>query len=241
MFRSLNRAAGALAAIGLLAGGAPAAASVLYDNGAVNGTLGDFTIGGIGGQYAISDSFVLSAASTVTGIQFGAWTAPGDTVSTVDWGITTTLDSFSGFLFGGTATVMNGITSQNSMGWAVGTDTFATGPISLAAGLYYLVLQNAVATNGDPVSWDESDGPSTAWSSALLNLQNYNRPNTTGSESFQVIGTDDGAIPEPAAWALMLVGLAGLGAALRAARGPLFGSPAVAPEPAQPPSAILRR
>jgi hypothetical protein len=238
MFRSLKTAAAALAAIGLLAGASSAVGSVLYDNGALNGALGNFNIGGNGGQYAISNSFVLNTASTITGIQFGTWTFPGDTISTVDWGITTNPNAFSGFLDGGTATVVNGTTSLNSLGWAVGVDQIGTGPISLAAGVYYLVLQNAVAAN--PVYWDETDGLASAWSNALGSLQNYNSQNTTGSESFQILGTNGGEIPEPAAWTLMLVGLAGLGAVLRRARRPPFGTPAADPA-VQPSSAILSR
>jgi hypothetical protein len=140
----------------------------------------------------------------------------------VDWGITTTANSFAGFLYGGTATVVSGATTLNPSGWPIGVDSISTGPIKLAAGVvYYLVLQNAVVANGDPVYWDETDGPSSAWGSALGNLQNYNHPNTTGSESFQILGSSGGnQVPEPAAWALLLVGFAGLGAMLRGARIP---------------------
>jgi len=220
MFTILRHSAVALAAAGLLASASSTAAAVLYDNGALNGSIGGFTIGGNGGTDAISDSFTLNAASTVTGVDFGVWTFPGDSVSTVDWGITTAPNSYSGFLYGGTATVVSGPTTTSSLGWPIGVDSISTGPIKLAAGVvYYLVLQNAVVASGDPVYWDETDGPSSAWGSALGNLQNYNRPNTTGSESFQIIGASGGnQVPEPAAWALILVGFAGLGATLRGAR-----------------------
>jgi hypothetical protein len=220
MFTILRHSAVAIAAAGLLASPSWAAAAVLYDNGALNGTLGAFTIGGDGGTDGVSNSFMLKAASTITGADFGVWTYPGDTVSTVDWGITTTANSFDGFLYGGTATVVSGATTLNPSGWPIGVDSISTGPVKLAAGVvYYLVLQNAVVANGDPVYWDESDGPSAASSSVLGNLQGYNRPNTTGSESFQILGPSGGnQVPEPAAWSLILVGFAGLGATLRGAR-----------------------
>lgn len=215
MFTILRHSAVALAAAGLLVGASWAEATVLYNNGALNGTINAFNIGGAGGSYAISDFFTLGSASTIGGVDFGAWTVPGDTVSTVDWGITPTYGSFSGFIAGGTATVINGIATVNGSGWATSVDSFSTGPIKLAAGIYYLVLQNAVATNDDPVNWDETDGPSSAVSNVLGNLQNYDRPGTTGSESFQIFGAHGDATPEPAAWVMMLVGFAGLGAALR--------------------------
>jgi hypothetical protein len=65
------------------------------------------------------------------------------------------------------------------------------------------VLRNASVTYGDPAFWDENDGPSSATGSAVSDI---------GSQSFQILGPP--GVPEPAAWALMLVGFAGLGAAL---------------------------
>jgi hypothetical protein len=238
MFRFLERSARALAAAGLLASASSASATVIYDNGALNGSVGSFTIGGSGGSYAISDSFVLNAAATIAGIDFGVWTFPSDVVSTVDWGITTTAGSFSDFLYGGTATVVDGLSSLNSLGWSIAVDSFSTGPVTLGAGVYYLVLQNAVATNSDAVYWDESDGLSSAAQNIIGDLADYNRPDTTGSESFQIISSGGGIIPEPASWALTLIGFAGLGAALRVARKPLSGTQASA---SHPPSAILSR
>jgi hypothetical protein len=229
MIRFLKLSVGALAAAGLLAGASSAAAAVLYDNGPLNGSVGSFTMGGSGGSYAVSDSFALNAASTIAGVNFGAWTFPGDMVSTVDWGITTTPGSFSGFIYGGTAAVVNGLSSLNSPGWSIATDSFSTGPLSLGAGVYYLVLQNAVATNNDAVYWDESDGLSSAAQNIIGDLADFNRPNTTGSESFQIIGSTVGGVPEPASWALMLIGVAGLGGALRAARKPRSATPSSGP------------
>ncbi|HLZ83367.1 MAG TPA: hypothetical protein VKQ54_07340, partial [Caulobacteraceae bacterium] len=66
-----------LAAIGLLAGASSASAAVLYDNGALNGTIGSWNIGGAGGFGGVSDSFTLGEASTITGVNFGVWINPG--------------------------------------------------------------------------------------------------------------------------------------------------------------------
>jgi len=226
-----------------------AAAAVLYDNGALNGNISAFTIGGAGGEdYGVSDSFTLGAASTISSVDFGVWTYPGDTVSTVDWGITTVYGSGSfdpsNFIAGGTATVLSGPTSLNSLGWPIGVDSFSTGAVSLGAGTYYLVLQNAVAVNagapdGNPVYWDETDGLSSAYSSILNSLYNA-ATGASGSESFQIFGTSGVEVPEPASWVLMLIGFAGLGAPLRAARNSRRADCAPAPV-LHPSSAILSR
>jgi hypothetical protein len=214
--------AGALA-VGLSVGSSSAGAAMLYNNGTFNGGVGGFTIGGYGGDYAISDSFTLGEVSVVTGFDFGAWTFVGDAVSTIDWGIATTPDNFTSFVAGGTASVINGSpTLENFEGfqYADSTDAFSVGGVNLSAGTYYLVLQNAAAPNGDPVYWDESDGLSSAMSNLIGSLANYTHRPASGSEAFQVFGTDDSDAPEPASWSLMLIGLAGLGASLRGRRAP---------------------
>jgi len=214
--------AGGLAAAGLLMGWSSAGAAMLYNNGTLNGGVGGFTIGGYGGDYAVSDSFTLGEVSVVTGFDFGVWTSVGDVVSTVDWGIATTSNDFTSFIASGTASVINGsptLTSYYGTAYDDSTDAALIGDIDLSVGTYYLVLQNAVVANGDPVYWDESDGLSTAMSNIIGSLANYTHQPASGSEAFQVFGTDDSDAPEPASWALMLVGLAGLGASLRGNRG----------------------
>ena len=55
-----------------------------YDNGPINGTTDAWTINF---GYIVSDTF--TAGSNTTGFQFGTWEFPGDTLSSVDWSITT--------------------------------------------------------------------------------------------------------------------------------------------------------
>lgn len=190
----------ALAAASALAAGA-ASASVLYDNGSLDSENEAWTINH---GYAVSDSFTLTSAATVTGVTFGAWTFSGDSISSVDWGITSTPGDY---VDTATAMVTSGPTTVNGGGYHVGVDSFSISPESLAAGTYYLVLQNASVTGGDFAFWDENDGPSTA-------TDNPDGP--IGSETFQILG--GAAVPEPASWALMIMGVFGMGAVLRRRR-----------------------
>jgi len=64
----------------------PAVADTVYDNGPINGSIDAWTINF---GFEISDSFTLSGASTtLTGLSFGAWLFPGDTITSVEVSIT---------------------------------------------------------------------------------------------------------------------------------------------------------
>ena len=190
----------------------PASATVLYDNGPLSGAVDAFTINY---GFSVSDSFTLTQAATVTGVNFGVWSQPNDVMQTVDWGITA---NPADYVDNGTAAVTTNLTGAvdgKFNYYSLANDSFSTGSVHLAAGTYYLVLQNAVTNTGSPIYWDESDGASSATESYIGNLANYSAPNTTGSESFQILG---GAVPEPATWAVMLVGFGGVGAVMRSRR-----------------------
>ena len=189
----------------------PASAAVLYDNGPLNGTIGGFSL--VSG--AVSDSFTLTSASTVTGVDFAVLIEADDPISTVDWAITSTQNSYPA---GVAATVTNGPTTFTGTGFVIGTDSFSTGAVTLAAGTYYLVLSDAVVSPlGGNVFWDDNNGPSYASDSNLGDLAGAKVPGTN-SETFQILGATVAAVPEPATWAMMLVGLFGLGAVLRTRR-----------------------
>jgi PEP-CTERM motif len=187
---------GAIAAVlALVASVTASRGEVLYDEGPVSGGVNAWTINF---DYAVADSFTLSQTSIVTGVNFGVWSLPGDTISTVDWAITPAANTFADM---GTAAVSTSYLYTNGYGYAVSWDSFSIPGQNLAAGTYWLVLQNAAVTNGDPIYWDENDGLSLAYENTYGQI---------GSESFQVLGT---AAPEPSTWAMMLIGFSGLGLA----------------------------
>ncbi len=184
-----------------------ASADVLYDNGAVNGGIVGFTINS---GYSVTDSFSLSTASAVTGVNFYSWVLAGDTPLYVDWAITT--DHFGGTtLASGTGSFLNyTYLSTNSKGYDIDEDFFSIPSLALAAGTtYWLQLSNAVTLDTNPMYWDDNNGPSVAWESVLGNLNGYNGMTGSNSEAFQILGTP-AAVPVPCTLLLLGSGLAGL-------------------------------
>jgi hypothetical protein len=200
---------GAMLGLALFSWSPQASAGVLYDNGPLNGTNDAFTLDF---GFALADSFTLSQSSTVTGVNFGVWSLPGDTMTSIDWGITSTANIFPDQ---GTALVTNGSTSLNGFGYNIGVDSFSIPSTTLAAGTYWLVLQNAVVSNGDPIYWDQNDGPSTAYHNNLGYLSDGGcgglgqSGQGTCSESFQILGSVS-ATPLPSTWTMLIAGFVGL-------------------------------
>ena len=181
----------------------------LYDNGPIQGTDDALTFG-----YAVADTFTLTSAATINDIQFGVWLVPGDVGQSVQWSIGTSPNDFS--LGSAVAATTQTNLSTNLYGYQLAEENFGLG-VTLAAGTYWLTLQNASVNTGDSMFWDVNQGPSEAWGSAWGNLYPQsncaasgivNPPNTptTCSESFQVYGPSV-STPEPASVALLGSGL----------------------------------
>ena len=198
------------AAFLLLAPAVPAMAdATLYDNGPVNGTVDAWAINF---GYDVADSFTLSSASTITGFNFGTWLYPGDSVVSVDYQIGT--QPFEGPT--GTATVTSTFLYNNQYGYDIDQEVATGLNVALSAGTYWLTLGNAVDTQGEPVYWDENDGPSQA---------TENQTGSIPSESFQIVGTTgtsttntSSTTPEPGSLVLLGSGLLSVGGVLRRKR-----------------------
>jgi hypothetical protein len=164
-------------------------ADVLFDTGPTPGNNNAISIGGGGYEH----SFTLSQASFVTGVNFVGWSF-GSPITTLDWGISSTSPaSIIGTV--SPSQVAPTFTNPNSIGYDVATYNFSTGSLSLSAGTYYLTLQNAAAGGNSPF-WDftgvDADGKYDV--------------------TFQILGTAAvSAVPEPATWAMMILGFAGVG------------------------------
>ena len=216
----------------------PASAGVLYTNDPLNGYTNDPINGGFGSPgspgagdaytinytRAVSDSFTLSSAATVTGFDFVSWNSSGDVTTAVDWSIGTT-EGANDLGLGAGAALSNsqyGIVA-NQYGYNVYTNTATGLSVSLAAGTYWLTLQNAVTAPGtSAVYWDENDGPSAAFQNTipLANGAGYCAngavipdPGCTGSETFDIVGNS--TVPEPGSLGLLGCGILALAGLLR--------------------------
>lgn len=204
-----------LAVICLTLAALPASAN-LYDNGPINGTINAYSINF---GYTVSNSFQLIAASnTVTSFSFGVWLPTGDTLSSVDWSMT----SQGTVLASGTASG-SGLTSayqSSSGGYDIYKSTASGFNIPLGPGVYYLNLSNAQSPSGDPVYWDQNNGTACGGSDgAGLNCPSTASQSGVGaipSESFTIEGSGSGGTtPEPSSLLMFGSGVLGLGGLLR--------------------------
>jgi uncharacterized repeat protein (TIGR03803 family) len=153
----------------------------IYDNGPINGTIDAWTINF---GFVVSDSFTAGQATNVNGMTFGAWLFPGDVLESVEISITSQPNGGISY-FDQTVSFNGSNCFGNQVGYNVCTETSGTfnSPV-LQPGTYWVNLQNAVESNGDPVSWDQNNGPSQAYDSSV---------GTIPSESFTLLG-DNGSL-----------------------------------------------
>jgi hypothetical protein len=203
--------------VGLLLG-VPAIALAqndIYDNGPINGTVDAWTINF---GFVVSNSFTISPGADISGISFGAWLNPGDTLTSAEVSITSNelggtsyFDQVVNFSQSGCAV--------NLFGYNICTETASIGPY-LNAGTYWLNLQNASVPSGDPVYWDENSGPSRASENTLGTLPSESFTIFGGGITCGVNGPDCGP-PSPEPGSLLLFGSGAL-VALAALRRRLF-------------------
>jgi len=181
-------------------------AQTIYSNGAISGTIDAWTINF---GFVVSDTFTVGGSGgTVTGLSFGVWEDPGDVLLSAEVQITSAEDGGTVF-FDQVANFTQSGCSANQYGFNVCTETGSLNPVNLAAGTYWINLDNAVTEFGSPIFWDENDGPSLASQTSV---------GTIPSESFTVLGTSTtggGSVPEPGSIMLFGTGILGLAGFLR--------------------------
>jgi hypothetical protein len=158
----------------------------------------------------------------ITGASFGMWLLPGDTLSSAELSITSSENGGTSY-FDQTVSFFQSGCVGNQYGYNVCTETTNLNGPDLYNGTYWVNLQNASVTNGDPVYWDENfGGPS---STALgQSLASQNSVGTIPSEAFTISGyagfapnstTTTGTVPELGSIMLFGSGVLALAGMLR--------------------------
>jgi uncharacterized repeat protein (TIGR03803 family) len=149
---------------------------LLYDNGPINGNTDAWAFSG---GAVVSDSYAVDIQDNpgAVGITFGAWLFPGDTLNSAEVSITSAPNGGTVYL-DRTINITQSNCETNNIGFNVCTETgFFYGPYN---GTFWVNLQNGSATNGDPVYWDQNNGPSQAIASGIGPIP---------SESFSILGS----------------------------------------------------
>jgi uncharacterized repeat protein (TIGR03803 family) len=155
----------------------------IYINGPINGicdiqgcTVDAWTINF---GYTVTNS--INGGGAVGGFNFAFWMFPGDTLTSLDWSLGTT--AFASDIAKGTASISDGsladqLLSTNQFGYGIHSVAIGGLHVNVGAGSW-VTLGNASVPSGNPVYWDENNGPSQAQESAI---------GTIPSESFNVVG-----------------------------------------------------
>ncbi len=202
-----------LLAIGLTFAALPAAADTIYSDGPTNGNTDAWTINF---GFIVSDTFnVPSSGATITGLSFAAWLYPGDILTSAEVSITSMENGGTTF-FNQTVNFTQSGCATNDYGYNVCQETGSFSGPFLNGGTYWLNLQNASVPSGDPVYWDENEGPSASSENSVGSIP---------AESFTVLGnsstttstttTSTGTTPEPSSIMLFGSGVLGVVGLLR--------------------------
>ena len=176
----------------------------IYDNGPINGNTDAWSINF---GFIVSDSFTVGGNGTsITGMSFGAWLFPGDTVTSVEVSITSGENGGTSYFDQTVNFAQGSCSSTNGFGFNICTETGSFSGLTLNAGTYWVNLQNASVPSGDPVYWDENSGVGCT-GQGCPSLASENSIGSIPSESFTILGSttttttsttyDDYACPGP--------------------------------------------
>ena len=164
----------------------------IYTDLPANGTVEAWTITG---DFVVSDTFTVTGQDSIDGFCFYLWSVSGSVPQTVELSITSsefggtsyfdsivnlTCSSYckSGYPMHGS--VCGGTTGSYDV-WACKTQA----PVNLAGGTYWINLQDALTSTGDPAFWDQAAGNGCP-GNACPSLASENEIGTIPAESFVV-------------------------------------------------------
>lgn len=225
----------AAAAVALAGAPLMAHASVVYTNEDTNPPQGDCSfntscqaaITSRGNEFA-GQAFSLAGPATVTGASWIEMDFGGPSASSVNYAF---YNATGGLPVGAAIYSGSAAPSAHDLGldtfntfFEVFRESFALPSLSFGAGDYVFAIQSVTSTSGNYLAQgvsntgaSESNDGGLTWAPGYENLFGGAQLGGVGVALYSGSGA-----PEPAAWALMLVGFGGLGAALRARRKPAF-------------------
>jgi hypothetical protein len=189
----------------------------IYDNGPINGTIGNFDITASDPQ--VFDSFTVSGGPrALFGLTFGAWLQPGDAFQSISFEIWTGPGRGGTSVFSANSIqITQSNCSTNSMGSAVCLETIfftGTGGPTLAPGTYWLDLNSAATLKQGSAGWDINNGVGCMSSGCPSQAQDGNGFSQQ-SESFAILGGLQQTTPEPASLLLFSSGITAAIASVR--------------------------
>ncbi len=163
----------------------PGQDQTIYENGPINGNTDAWTINS---GFVTSDTFTIPLFPTsVTGMTFGAWLFPGDTLTSAEVSITS--DANGGLVyFNQTVNLTQSNCTINQYGYNVCMVTTSFQSPELEPETYWVNLQNASLPSGNPVYWDENSGEG-CHSSGCPSQADESSMGSIPSESFTMLGT----------------------------------------------------
>ena len=168
--------------------GGPPPPVILYDNGPIDGNTYAWEIDGL--YNIVSDTFTLPGSSTITGISFGTWLYPGDTLESVQIIISSQPND------GGTIYYNSPPLSLESSGCVLNQEGFnvCTQTVvnyfsipELSPGTYWINVQNAYVSNFGQAFWDQNSGVGCTSPGCPSQAQSY-LYGPIASESFTLVG-----------------------------------------------------
>ncbi len=220
----------AAAAAALSLAGA-ASAHTIYDNPYVLGNNGDCSwsttcasIAFRGDDFAAQE-FTLTKAVVITGATFTELDL-GTTPTDMNWGFIAAdgLGGLPGTILAAGTDIVGSTTvlgTDNLFGttYNITKGSFNVGTVALGPGTYYVALQGISSDFNTFLGFGAAaSGAAETFDGGLTWQQNYELASWLGGPTDSVAVGLFGAVPEPGTWALMLIGIGGLGAALRRQR-----------------------